>query len=144
MQVIFAQFMKGNESGEITMLEQIERIHVMRNAQNYGFYHRMSESDKQAIIVEHNVMLEKLIEMVKTKACDLLILDEVTYPYAYGLADKELIEKLIKEKPEDLELVITGRNPDDLFVDAADYVTEMKCIRHPFEQGVAARQGIEY
>lgn len=144
MQVIFAQFMKGNDSGEIAAMEQIEKIRVMRNAKNYGFYSRMSEKDKQDITAEHNEMLGQILELMKSGRCELVVLDELTYPYAYGLVDKDMVAELINGKPEGVELVITGRNPDELFVNAADYITEMKCVRHPFEKGVGARRGVEF
>ena len=56
----------------------------------------------------------------------------------------EKINQLIKNKPENLELVITGRNPNNIFIDNADYITEMKAVRHPFDKGIHARKGIEY
>ena len=55
-----------------------------------------------------------------------------------------LLLRLLAEKPEELEVVLTRRNPPQALLDAADYVTEMKKIKHPYERGVAARKGIEY
>ena len=144
LKVIFAQFMKGNDSGEVSVMERIEGIRIMRSTKNYGFFHRMNETDKQEIQKQHNEMLQEIIEQVKLGACDLLVMDELTYPYAYGLIDKEKVAELLHEKPAGMELVITGRNPDEFFTEAADYITEMKCIRHPYEKGIAARRGIEY
>ena len=142
--VIFAQFMKGNESGEIAAMKQIEGIEIIRNSENYGFYRQMSEEDKKEITIEHNDMLNRIMESIDRKECDMLIMDELTYPYAYHLIDMEKVERLVKNKPEKMELIITGRNPDKLFLDHADYVTEMKCIRHPYEKGIAARRGVEF
>lgn len=142
--VIFAQFMKGNDSGETAAMKRIEGITVLRNSENYGFYHQMSEEDKKEITREHNAILDRITQSIKKRECDILILDEITYPYRLNLIDKEALEDLIMKKPEHLELVLTGREPDDFFLKHADYITEMKCIRHPFEKGIPARRGIEY
>lgn len=142
--VLFVQFMKGNESGEIAAMKHIEDIRVLRNTEEYPFYNQMSEEDKVQITKEHNDMLNQVMESIKHKECDILILDEITYPYHLNLIDKEMIEAIIKSKDPFLELVLTGRDPDKLFLEYADYITEMKCIRHPYEKGITARKGIEY
>lgn len=142
--VIFAQFMKGNDSGETAAMKGIERICILSNSKNYGFYHQMSGRDKEEVKREHNAILDRALQSIKKGECDILILDEITYPYRLNLVDKAVVEKLVREKPSHLELVLTGRDPDKLFLEYADYVTEMKCIRHPYEKGVAARRGIEY
>lgn len=144
LRVIFAQFMKGSGSGEITAMKEIPGITVMRNGKNYGFYHQMSGQDKDEIAAEQDAMLADIIKSINRKECDMLILDEITYAYDYGLVCRETVERLVKNRPEGLELVITGRNPARLFSDAADYITEMKCLRHPYEKGIAARKGVEY
>ena len=74
----------------------------------------------------------------------MLILDELTYVYDMDLIDKKAIRKLITDKPEELELVITGRDPDPLFTENADYISEIKSIRHPYDKNIPARRGIEY
>lgn len=76
---------------------------------------------------------------------DLLVLDEITNALGRNLVSKEQILELIELKPEKIELVLTGRYfPDQEIIDAADLVTEMKQIKHPFEKGIASRRGIEY
>ena len=62
----------------------------------------------------------------------------------WGLLDVDKLKDFLKEKPEELELVCTGRDAADFIVDAADYITEMRCIRHPFEKGIPARKGVEF
>ena len=139
-----SQFMKGNESGEITAMRQIENIKVLRNTKKFPFYNQMSEEDKVQITKEHNNILNQVMEGIEQKECDILILDEITYPYRLNLIDKKMIEEIIVSKNPLLELVLTGRDPDKLFIEYADYITEMKCIRHPYEKGIAARKGIEF
>ena len=56
----------------------------------------------------------------------------------------EKAQKLIFDGKENAEIILTGRGPHDIFVNNADYISEIKCVRHPYEKGIAARKGIEY
>jgi len=63
---------------------------------------------------------------------------------ATGMVDEARLLELLAQRPAELEVVLTGRDPSQAMQDAADYVTEMRKVKHPFEQGVPAREGIEY
>ena len=143
LKVVIVQFMKGRETSEASSLRLIPNITLIRNGSDDGFWKNMSEKKKESRIEEHNSNLKKALELVNAGHCDLLILDEVVSAYNNGALDRLLIDKLLKEKPAELELVLTGREPCDLFLECADYVTEMKKLKHPFDRGIAARQGIE-
>lgn len=75
---------------------------------------------------------------------DLVVLDEVNVAVAWKLLEVDEVVKLIRDKPEDLELVLTGRNADPKIIKEADLVTEMLMIKHPYTAGIGARRGIEY
>jgi cob(I)alamin adenosyltransferase len=140
--VIFSQFMKGNDTGELHSLEQLAQVKICRSPRNFGFYSAMSDEDKRALTGIHNAMLDSLCEAARAGSCGLIVLDEITYPVKWGLLDTDkLKELLVCSGPE---LVLTGRDPADFLREAADYITEMRCVRHPFEKGVKARRGIEY
>ena len=72
------------------------------------------------------------------------VLDEVLDACAAGMTGEDRLLALIRQRPADLEVVLTGRKPSQALLDAADYVTEMRKVKHPYERGVAARLGIEY
>ena len=76
-------------------------------------------------------------------AYDLVILDELTIPVAFGVLPEEEVLAFMREKPEKVELVITGRRATEKMTALADLVTEMKEIRHYYRQGVLSRLGIE-
>ncbi len=76
--------------------------------------------------------------------CDLVVLDEVNVASAWGLVSVDDVVRVIEEKPEHVELILTGRYADERLIQLADLVTEMKAVKHPFEQGIEARAGCEY
>lgn len=147
-QVCFAQFMKGNDTGEVHVLENLASVTVLRSKKNFGFYHAMSESDKAELADIHNKILDRLLEIAESANCDMIILDEVTYPVKWNLLDMEKLQRLLKmgkgEAAGAMELVLTGRGAENVLLETADYITEMKCVRHPFKKGVKARKGIEF
>jgi cob(I)alamin adenosyltransferase len=75
---------------------------------------------------------------------DIVILDEVIYSVKFGLIECDDVVKLISTKPPDMELILTGRDAPQELIDLADLVTEMRLIKHPFQQGITARKGVEY
>ncbi len=142
--VVFAQFMKGRDTSELNSLSQVSGIEIIRNNEDLGWFKKDDEEQAALFTKVHNDILDKIIARVRDEQCDVLIMDEATYPYNYGIIDKKKFEELIVAKPDNLEIVITGRNADDFIKDHADYITEMKKIRHPYDQGIQAREGIEY
>ncbi len=75
---------------------------------------------------------------------DLVVMDEINFAVFKKNVDESQIIELIKNKPESVELVLTGRNASQAIIDAANLVTEMKEIKHPYVEGITARKGIEY
>lgn len=140
MTVFFARLMKGTYSSELKILEQIPEFTVISCDRNYGFSFRMSEKDKAEITKCHNRMISEAF----SSDCDLIVLDEFFSAYNYNLIDRELAISLIKNKNPDTELVLTGRNPSDEFLELADYISSIDCIKHPYNLGIKARKGIEY
>lgn len=143
-QVIFAQFLKGGPTGELKSFEKLPNIRVLRNQEDLGFFQNMTPAQKERAENMHTEILQQIFSTMEKETVDMVVLDEITYPYEYGIIDRKLVEKLLLHKPDGLELVLTGRNPAPLFLEKADYVTEMKKVKHPFDEGLAARVGIEY
>ena len=144
MRVRFVQLLKGNDTSELNSLNLIPNITIDRCDDAYGFTFTMCDEDKKKITACHNRILSEALRLSENREIDLLIIDEFTAAYGCGLVDKTLAQRLVLNKPEALELVLTGRNPDDCFVEAADYVSEIQAVKHPFDSGISARKGIEY
>jgi cob(I)alamin adenosyltransferase len=75
---------------------------------------------------------------------DIVILDEVLYAIKFGLVGCGDVLKLVRMKPPEMELILTGRDAPQELIDLADLVTEMRLIKHPYQQGITARKGVEY
>ncbi len=140
MKVFFARLMKGNYSSELKILEYIPEITVRSCDRNYGFSFRMSEKDKAEITECHNKMLSEAF----SSESDVIVLDEFFSAYNCCLLDTALARSLIENKNPDTELILTGRNPAPEFLELADYISEIACIKHPYSSGIKARRGIEY
>ncbi|GHV80537.1 cob(I)alamin adenosyltransferase [Spirochaetia bacterium] len=138
--VVIVQFMKGQDTGELRSLDRIPGITVLRYKQNYGFFHTADEEKRLKMIAANNSNLKEALAIPG----DLLVLDEVFSAYALGAVDRGMIDDLVLGKQDKPELVLTGREPPQHIIDAADYVSEIRKVKHPYDQGVNAREGIEY
>lgn len=88
--------------------------------------------------------LARLIETAQKGFYDVMILDEIVFCLSRGLADFEQIKQLIESRKPQVEIALTGRGATAELIELADLVTEMKCLKHPYDSGVSARKGIEY
>ena len=138
--IVIVQFLKGRDSGELRSLGLIPNITVIRNRGNYGFFRNIPQDLRQKITKENNENLEAALALPH----DLLVLDEVCAAYGIEAVDRKAVDDLLCSFPSEKELVLTGRNPPQHFRDAADYISDIHNEKHPFEQGVPAREGIEY
>jgi len=143
--VVIVQFLKDWKCGELSSLALVPNVTIFRGKASGGvFYHELSETGKAETKATHDDNLKRALELCENGKCDLLILDEAADAYQLGALDADLFEGLIEGKPESLELVVTGHSPDARLITRADYVTEMVKRKHPYDEGVAARRGIEF
>ena len=144
MRVHIVQLLKGGFTSELRILETIPEITVERCDRNYGFSFKLNEEEREALKECHNKLLFHAYEVIRSGAADMVIFDEFNAAYEYNLLDRELAERIILSKPERCEVILTGRHPDEKFLAAADYVSEIAAVKHPFQIGIKARKGIEY
>lgn len=140
LRVHLVQFLKSGNSGELHALAAVPGVTVFGDKTEMKFTFQMDASEKENTTALHNAALQAAL----AQPCDVLILDEVTSAYNLGMVDADVIQQLVCHRPAGMELVLTGRDPAQFMLDAADYVTEMTCRKHPYDKGVAARQGIEF
>lgn len=144
MKVLFSRFLKNEISGELKILDRIPEIRVIHLEKSYGFYNTLTETQKKEIKEMYSELWYRIRMLLKEERYDLLVADEFMAAYNYGLIPKEDAVCFLKSKPQDLEIVLTGRNPEPELVELADYVSEIRKIRHPFDRGIRARKGIEF
>jgi cob(I)alamin adenosyltransferase len=142
LNVLMVQFMKGGGPyGEHIAAKRLapELTIIPTGRSGWINSENPSEIDKQLAKDAFEMAASKM----KSNEYDIIILDEINGAVNFGLLLVEDILKLIKEKPEKVELILTGRNADQRVIEAADLVTEMKEIKHYYKNGVPARTGIE-
>lgn len=141
--VLLVQFLKSRDSGELYSLAKLPDIEVMRGKESKKFTFQMNEEEKHVLLIEHNKMFEQVLAKIKNGSYSLLILDEVIGALNAKVFEMPKLIEFLRHKPENLEVVLTGRNPAPELVEIADYVSEMRKVKHPMDKGIMAREGIE-
>lgn len=140
--VLILQFFKDGGSSEFAALKQIDGIDAIPQTKSFGFIWTLTETEKTDAAAYYTGLLEKAFDMAGNYG--LLILDEAMSACTGGIIPEARLLELLRQKPDNLEVVLTGRDPSEALLETADYVTEMCKRKHPFERGVPAREGIEY
>jgi cob(I)alamin adenosyltransferase len=142
LKVCVIQFIKGTwKYGELAAAKRFEdllEIHVM--GKGFTWKSENLEADKQIAQEAWQFAKQKLY----SDDYALVILDELTYLIKYGFVEETDILEALTQKRDDLHVVVTGRDASPALIEAADLVTEMVAVKHPFEQGVKAQKGIEF
>ena len=143
--VCMLQFIKGSwHYGEIDSSKKLEPNFELIPV-GKGFVGILGDNSPRE---EHEKYAAEAVKICREKIFsgkyDVVILDEVNYAINLDLIDVQDIIKIIKEKPFELDLVLTGRNVREEIVELADLVTEMKEIKHPFKSGIKAKKGIDF
>lgn len=141
--VLLVQFLKSRDSGELYSIAKLPDIEVMRGKESKKFTFQMNEEEKHALLIEHNKMFEQVLAKIKNGGYSLLILDEVIGALNAKVFEMPKLIEFLRHKPENMEVVLTGRNPAPELVEIADYVSEMRKVKHPMDRGIMAREGIE-
>lgn len=139
-QVYIIQFLKGQHYSELNSLKRLSEVTIKHFGQKTYIYKKGGKQDK--ILAKKALVWAKKI--IAGGKFDLVILDEIFLAAFFKLISVSEVIKLIKNKPKNVELVLTGRQAPKKIIKLADYVTEMKEIKHPYQQGLEARKGIEY
>ncbi len=142
--ILLTQFFKF-ETGEKNVLSKLPNIEYLQFNVPSDFFVEYNEKIRIESKKKFHDFLKSLEEKIKLKDYDIIILDEIIYALHMNLITEEELKNFILKKPESTELILTGRNYPKSILELADYVTEMKKIKHPFEEkSIEARKGIEY
>jgi len=143
LKVSMVQFIKGSwKYGELRAPEFLPgfEIHPMGR----GFVDLGSEKPNPEDVALARETFAVAREKVLSGTFDMVILDEVNYAVSYGLLEVEAVLGLLRERPPEVHLVLTGRDARPEVVEAADLVTEMREVKHAFHKGVKAQKGVEF
>ncbi len=140
--VAFVQFLKSNAGNERKILSKIDNITLFDAPESVPFFFQMNAAQqKDYRIMQNNTFDEAALNASRY---DMLILDEVLDTVDLGIIDANKVLSFMRSKPQNLELILTGHRADESFITLADYVSEVRALKHPFDKGVPARLGIEY
>lgn len=142
MKVLFSQCMKDGRSSEVEMLKKLG-ITYCCCTERFGFFWNMTEEQKVKAAAAYTDLFENVCRRAVDGEYDLLVIDEFMSAYNHGMIDQKKALDFLLNRPERLEMVLTGRDPGEELLELADYVTEMRKVKHPFDQGIPARKGIE-
>lgn len=140
--VVIAQFLKDGTSSELAPLSRLPGIEIIPQTRKFGFSWTLTSGERQEAAAYYAGLLEAAF--AESAGAGLLVLDEAVGCIGAGLLDEGRVLELLRDKPGELEVVLTGRGPSPALLDAASYVTEMCKRKHPFDSGVKARKGIEF
>jgi len=144
MRCCMIQFMKS-KSDRYGEHESAEKLGIEVHTMGDGF--TWDTNDKTQDIKTSEETWALCVEKMRSEEYDLLVFDELVYVLDYKFLDiNEVLSEIksVREKQPDLHIVLTGRNAPPELIEAADLVTEMKEIKHPFNAGIYAQQGIEF
>lgn len=141
--VLVAQFLKGSPYSELAALKTLG-VAVFQTAEVKKFVFQMNDEEKAATKADCAALLSLAEKALCSGEYDLVVLDEATDAVSTGMLEESALLAALDHRAEKTETVVTGHIPNEAVVSRADYVTEMKKQKHPYDRGILARRGIEF
>ena len=138
LRVLFVQFLKTDFSGERSVLGKLDNVTLTNCPLNLKFTFDMTDAEKHRTAVLYRSIFERSAATALSDRYDMIVLDEI-----FDVINEGMLAE-VTNAPKSIEIVMTGHNPSPRFLAAADYITEMKKHKHPFDRGMSARKGIEF
>jgi cob(I)alamin adenosyltransferase len=141
MKVAVVQFIKGKwKTGERTFAETVPGLTFLVMGKGFTWDSDDLSRDRNAA----RAAWEKAAEIINGGEHAVVVLDELTYAIHYGFVTLDEVLAVFRERPSHVHVVVTGRNAPDAMIALADLVTEMRSVKHPFEQGLPAQPGVDF
>lgn len=145
LKVLMIQFLKSAHTSELDSLKAFgDAFEIRRLTVHKEFFWKLSEAEKETVKEQLQQEWHQIEEALIGGHWDLIILDEIFGALYNGMVSDDQLERVLEIKPKQIELVLTGRYAPMKFIEKADLVTEMKKIKHYYDQGVPSRKGIEF
>lgn len=143
--VAVVQFIKGNWStGEQKIFEHFDEITHIVSGDGFTWDTQDKSKDIESAESGWSKVCDLIEECREQSKYHLIVLDELNIALSYGYLDVNKVVEVLKNKPENLNIMVTGRGAPQELIDIADTVTEMKPIKHAFDNGIQAQRGIEF
>jgi cob(I)alamin adenosyltransferase len=144
LKVLMLQFLKGSwHYGELDAVEAFGGNFVMKQMGRGFVKIGGAETDPEDIRMV-DAAWEEARKAILSGEWDMVVLDEINYAISYGLLDPAKVVETLKQRPEMVHVILTGRNAHPSLVEIADTVTEMREVKHAYQKGILAQRGIEY
>jgi cob(I)alamin adenosyltransferase len=144
MRVLMLQFLKGSwHYGELDAVKAFGDNFIMKQM-GRGFVKVGTEKPDPEDVRMVEEAWGEAVNAMQSGEWDLIVLDEINYAISYGMLDPAKVVQALQSKPEQVHVILTGRNAHPTIVEIADTVTEMRQVKHAYEKGVMAQRGIEY
>ena len=144
LKVLMLQFLKGSwHYGELDAVKGFGDNFVMKQMGRGFVKVGGAETDPEDVKMVEQAWAEAR-EAILSGRWDLVVLDEINYAIGYGMLDPAKVVEVLKQKPEMVHVILTGRNAHPSIVEIADTVTEMREVKHAYQKGIQAQRGIEY
>lgn len=140
--VLIYQFMKDNTTSERNVLKLSQNVTIMDGLDEEKFSICLTDEERKERLDFYTEQFKKVTQEAG-QGYDVLLLDEAIYTIRAKLLDENVVLDYLRNKPENLEVILTGDMPSKVLIEAADYVSEIKKIKHPYDKGQQARMGIE-
>ena len=142
---VFLEFLKNGNSGEVLLAKSVTNIEIRCFQTSVdGFFWNMTETEREKLKTETQAGFSYAKQCVQNGLCDMLVLDEIAGCIANGLILENDVLSLLNAHGQSIEIVLTGRDFSNEILSAADYVSEIRAVKHPYETGTAPREGIEF
>lgn len=142
---VFLEFLKDGNSGEVLLAKSVPNIEIRCFQTSVGgFFWNMTETEREKLKTETRAGFSYAEQCAKNGLCDVLVLDEIAGCIANGLILENDVLSFLKAHGQNIEIVLTGRDFSYEILSAADYVSEIRAVKHPYEMGTAPREGIEF
>ncbi len=142
LKTIILMFMKDHLYGELKTLEKLQEFIKVERFGNDAFVFRKQPPDENDLATAHKGLM-RAQEVILSKNYDIVILDEICVATYFKLIEPKDVIPLLKEKPDEVELILTGRYCPAEWLELADLVSEMQEIKHYYTKGIIAREGFE-
>ena len=142
LRVFIGQFLKGQVYGELASLERFSPLVRVEQFGRKGFVHVTENPDDEDVALARKG-LERCAEAMTSGSFRIVILDEINVAVHFKLISEDELRAFLGRRPDDVEVVLTGRYAPGWLLEAADLVTDMVEVKHPYQKGIKAREGIE-